>query len=501
MLKILSRTVAACLALVALSGATPGDAQELPLDEKTTSLGKQYTGIVRVENASIVPDFATPWNAGLPRGGTGTGFLIGPNLFMTNAHVVSNSNRVIIKKVGDPEPLLAKIVHIAHDCDLAVLELEDPSKFEDVEPLEIGEDIPKLDTAVKVVGYPIGGERISVTRGVVSRIDFLAYSHSAVDYHLTVQIDAAINPGNSGGPVLQDGKVTGVAFQGYSGDVAQSTGYMIPVPVINRFLEDIKDTQYDHYVDLAVSDFPILNPALRKALGLPNNGQGIMVGSVASAGSAHGKLKIGDVLLEIDGYPIGSNGSIDIRGEKVNMAEIVERKFAGDKIQLKVWRDKNALDVEIELKRFLPYLISARQYEQRPQYVMYAGLVFQPLDRNMMSAHKLTNMEVRRFFGYYVADELYKELPEVVVLTTVLPDAINTHIGGYAGSIVDEINGQKILYLKDVLPALEKDPENAFTTIKLRGQGRPLVLEKTRVPGAQVRIMSKYSVREDHYVE
>jgi len=110
-------------------------------------------------------------------------------------------------------------------------------------------------------------------------------------------------------------------------------------------------------------------------------------------------------------------------------------------------------------------------------------------------------MEVRRYFGYYVADELYKELPEVVVLTTVLPDAINTHIEGYAGNIVESINGQKILHLKDVLPALEKDGETGFTVIKLQGQGRPIVLERAKVPGAQVRIMSKYAVREDHYVE
>jgi S1-C subfamily serine protease len=478
-----------------------GFGQEAALDEKTSSLGDQYKGIVLIENASIVPDFATPWNAGSARGGSGTGFLIGKNQFMTNAHVVSNSNRVIIKKVGDPEPYMAKILHIAHDCDLAVLELEDDSAFKDVEPLKVGEVIPKLDTAVKVVGYPIGGERISVTRGVVSRIDFLAYSHSAVDYHLTVQIDAAINHGNSGGPVLQDNQVIGVAFQGYSGDVAQSTGYMIPVPVISRFLKDIEDGKYDHYVDLAVSEFPILNPAQRRALGLPNNGQGIMVGSVNSQGSAGDKLQIADVLLEIDGYPIASNGSIDIEGEKVNMAEIVERKFAGDKIQLKVWREREAIDVEVELKRFLPYLITAREYEKRPEYVMYAGLVFQPLDRDTMMAHKLKNIEVRRIFKQYVSHELHKELPEVIILTTVLTDAINSHVGGFAGSVVEEINGVKIVRLEDVLGALEKDPDQAYTVVKLLGQGRPIVLDRTKVAGAQVRIMSKYEVREAHYIE
>ena len=146
-----------------------------------------------------------------------------------------------------------------------MLELEDFTPFSDVPYLEIG-DLSKLDTAVTVVGYPIGGERISVTRGIVSRIDFQPYSHSGVDHHLTIQIDAAINPGNSGGPVLQDGKVAGVAFQGYSGAVAQNVGYMIPTPVIERFRKDVEDGSYDKYVDLNVADFALVNP------GPPNSG-------------------------------------------------------------------------------------------------------------------------------------------------------------------------------------------------------------------------------------
>ena len=54
-----------------------------------------------------------------------------------------------------------------------------------------------LQDAVAVVGYPIGGETISVTTGVVSRIEVTSYSHGATEL-LGIQIDAAINPGNSG---------------------------------------------------------------------------------------------------------------------------------------------------------------------------------------------------------------------------------------------------------------------------------------------------------------
>ncbi len=469
-------------------------------EEKTTSLGKQYEGIVRVECASIQPDYRTPWNPGVPSGGSGTAFMIAPNLFLTNAHVVSNANRLIIKKVGDAQPHMARIKFVAHDCDLALLELRKPDAFADVTPLEIGDEIPKLDTTVKVVGYPVGGERISVTRGVVSRIDFVAYSHSGVDHHLAIQIDAAINPGNSGGPVIQGGRVVGVAFQGYSGAVAQNVGYMIPVPVIKRFLKDVEDGHYDHYVDLAATDFPMMNAAQRKALGLPDDGIGIMISTVDADGSAGGKLQMGDVLLSIDGKPVASNGFIDLGGEQVDMAEIVERKFAGDKVEMKIWRDKKEMTVKLELKRFLHYLINARQYERRPEYVMFCGLVFQPLDLNLMQAHNLSNPKVRYYFTYYATHELYKEKPEVIILTQVLPDAINTHVKDFAQTVVEEINGVKIRTLRDVETALKKDPDGDFIVVRLEGEGRPIVLDKKLAGPAHQRICQKYRVAKDAFI-
>src|SRR5436190_16295021 len=248
--------------------------------------------------------------------------MIAPNLFMTNAHVVSDASRLSIKKVGDPTPYRAKVKFIAHDCDLALLELLKPAKaFEKVKPLHIGDEVPKLDTTVKVVGFPIGGERISVTRGVVSRVDYQEYTHSGVDQHLAIQIDAAINPGNSGGPVLQGTSVIGVAFQGYSGDVAQNTGYMIPTPVMKRFIKDVEDGKYDRYVDLSIAHFELLNPAQRTALKVPGEDVGVLVSHVDEDGSCGGVVHKGDVLMAIDGHPIESNGTIDFDGEQLEMAE------------------------------------------------------------------------------------------------------------------------------------------------------------------------------------
>ena len=470
----------------------PGHAQE------AAATPPEWAGIVNIEVSVLFPDYREPWNAGQPSGGSGTGFLIGKNRFLTNAHVVSNATRILIRTPEDPKPHPAKIVHIAHDCDLALIEAENPAPFEKMTTLSFG-SIPRLNTEVIAIGYPIGGDRMSVTRGVVSRIDFRPYSHTSVDSHLCVQVDAAINPGNSGGPVMQDGRVVGVAFQGFSGRVAQNVGYMIPVPVIKRFLKDIEDGRYDHYVDLAVSDFPVENPAQRKALGLKDDGVGVMIGDVEPAGTAGETLKPGDVILAIDGNPVLNNGLVRIEGDLVNMNEIVERKFAGDTIQLSYLRDGKKEDKSLKLKRFSPYVRLGSQYNQRPRYLVYAGLVFQPLDRNLVDAHQIRDATVNYVFERYLTDKLYVERPEPVVLTSILPDQVNTWLTPYAQSLVDEINGVPIKTLDDVKTALARK-DKPFIEIRLHEKNRPLILRQDLAETAHPRIMQTYSIQEDSYL-
>lgn len=494
MRKILSLLVLAVLPPVLAQPAPETASASQAIDVASGA----WDGVVNIDVSVLFPDFREPWNAGQPSGGSGTGFLIGKNRFLTNAHVVSNATCILIRTSNDPEPHPAKIVHIAHDCDLALVEAEDAKHFEKLKPLDFG-GIPQLNTEVIAIGYPIGGDRISVTRGVVSRIDFRPYSHTSVDSHLAIQVDAAINPGNSGGPVMQGGKVVGVAFQGFSGRVAQNVGYMIPVPVIKRFLKDVEDGRYDHYVDLAASDFPIENPAQAKALGLTGDGVGVMVGDVEPAGSVGEILKVGDVILSIDGNPVLNNGLVRFEGELMDMNEIVERKFAGDKIKLAFQRDGKKQESTVTLKRFDPYVRLGAQYNQRPRFLVYAGLVFQPLDRNLMDAHQIRDSIVNYLFDNFLTDKLYVERPEPVVLTNVLPDEVNTWLTPYAHSIVDEINGVKIKSLKDVQTALAKK-DKPFVEIHLLEKNRPLVLKREHAEAAHPRIMQTYNIPADSYL-
>jgi hypothetical protein len=315
------------------------------------------------------------------------------------------------------------------------------------------------------------------------------------DSHLAIQTNAAINPGNSGGPVLQDGKVIGVAFQGFSGDVAQNVGYMIPVPVIQRFLKDIEDGHYDRYMDLYITTFPLLNPAQRKALGLEDNGRGVLVGSVISGGASDHLLKVGDVILSLDGHPVQSDGFVELEGERVEMPEIVERKFKGESVAVHILRDKEPQDVTVRFDAAWPFQIQASQYDIRPRYLLFGGLLFQPVSRDFLQGNPINSLRVRTLYDFYISDEIFKDHPDLIVLSGVLPDPVNTYVGGFRGDIVDTINGEKIKTLDAMAAALAK-PADQYV-IQMLGEGRPIVMERAAVEAARERIKIRYSVRNE----
>lgn len=454
-------------------------------------IGDIRKSVVRILATSQDPDYKVPWNPGNITRGVGAGFIIAGPRIVTNAHVISNARFISVEREGDPKPYEAHVQFVGHDCDLAVLDIADASFFKGLKPLEIG-GIPQLESTVSVYGYPIGGERLSVTRGVVSRIDFQMYSHSAVDSHLACQIDAAINPGNSGGPVLQNGKVVGVAFQGYSGDVAQNVGYMIATPILQHFLKDISDGKYDKYVDLAITAVKLQNPAERAALGLKDSDTGMLVGAVVPGGACDGVLQVGDVILALDGLPVASDGFIQMEGDRVEMAEAVERKFKGDSLALRILRDKQERDVTVTLKPAWPFLIQANNYDARPRFVLFGGLLFQPLSRDFLEVYGIDDLRVRYFYDSFVSREVFLKHPEVIVLSQVLPDSTTAYLEEFRNSIVEAVNGKSIKRLEDLVAAFAEPVD--YYVIKCIGEGRPLVLERSKVAAARERIKTAYNV-------
>jgi len=225
-----------------------------------------------------------------------------------------------------------------------------------------------------------------------------------------------------------------------------------------------------------------------------------VVTDIFSEGSSDGVLKKEDVLLSIDGHPIESDGSVRLEGQPVQLEEIVERKFAGDQVELEVWRSQSLQKVTLTLRPAEMFSMYENLYEEAPRYVLYGGLVFQPLTSNLMAGLLgAADLRLRQTYTLFGQDQLYRETPEPVILSSVLPDRLNVYLGGMAGQIVREINGRRIRTLADVIPALESGGER--TVIRFEGDQRPAVLKKSEVDRVMPRIMAQYGIKETSRTE
>lgn len=465
-----------------------------PEQPAKADLSSAYRGIVKIEVATRKPDYATPWQTGRFGRGNGTGFMVQPGLFMTNAHVVADAERIYVSPYADARKLRARVKYVAHDADLALIEVEDTAAFADVPCLEFSDTLPRLEEEVRAIGYPIGGNRLSVTRGIVSRIDTTTYAHPRNEDHLTVQVDAAINPGNSGGPVLMGDKVVGVAFQGLL--EANSTGYMIPMPVIKRFLKDVQDGRYDRYVDLGTAFMPLINPAMRRHYNLPDNAMGALVADVVKGSCCDGKLQPGDVVLAVNGRPVDSSAMIELDGERLQLEELAERAFKGDTLRFTLLRDNTELQTDVQLTPLSSHAIMGQEYDALPRYVHFGGLVFQPLHRNVIAAHSLNPVDFTVELDHYLRRGGSMEKEDLVVLTKVLRDEVNARFNDYGRRIVTRVNGEPVKGLSHLHSLLypQETPRPAYTVIEFAGASRPLVIDNAVIDSANERISAGYSV-------
>ena len=390
----------------------------------------------------------------------------------------------------------ARILYIGHDCDLALITVPDPSFFSDTIPLSFG-GIPRINSTVQTCGFPMGGQQISITKGVVSRVETGIYSHTQADAHVIVQTDAAINPGNSGGPVIQDGKVVGVAFQGITS--ADNMGFMIPTPVIEHFLIDVKDGTYDGFGSTGAATFEGLhNPAYKTYLKIPDSVQGVVVTEVIRSSTAEGILQKDDVITKIDDFDIDNDGNIQIDGLLLEFAEVIDRKQIGQTVALEFYRDGQKKTADLKVALNAPIITWGRLYDNEPKYQVYAGLTFVTLSRNYLETwgeNWLMELPFTLRYLFMHANQLIDDpdRKEIVVLSEILPDEVNAYVGGFKGQVVQQVNGITINSLQDLPAAFEKDIDGSWI-ITFMNNDSPLILDANIARQRQADILSKYQV-------
>jgi len=413
--------------------------------------------VVKIFVTSQEYDFSQPWQKSKQSKSSGSGCIIDSNRILTCAHVIEYGEFIEVRKGKDSRKYTASVEFVAPEYDLAILRVDDERFFNKAAILPIG-DLPQVGDKVAAYGFPTGGNDLSITSGIVSRIENIDYSYNNFN-NLAIQIDAAINPGNSGGPVIKDTALAGIAFQGRSS--GQSIGYMIPTNVIRTFLADIEDGQYDGPVPVLVKWQSLENPALRDCYGMDDTLTGILVNDVHFCSVLRGILQPDDIVLDIDGWKVQNDGAVYTNiNFKTSFENIIQSKNMNDTIALTILRGgmDTTFFVPIEYGRSSALLVE--KIALKPKYYVQDGFVF-----TTPSYYYFQNESYWQYYNpllsyYYYGRVLNNEKhEEIVMLSSVLPDRSNVGYHDISNKIIRSINGLPIRNFSDLIDAFKLDTD------------------------------------------
>ena len=403
------------------------------------------------------PYLATkPWSRSSTKDVSGTGFIYKPGHIITNAHVVKFARQVYIQPYQSSLKIEAEVAFTAPGIDLAILRpVED--ELSDFAALEIDPEIPKVASTVKIHGYPLGGDELAITEGVISRIEVASYNEAT--YGLRIQVDAAINSGNSGGPAFVDGKLVGIVFSRIR--EADNIGYVIPTDEVVQFLDDVDDGTYDGKWLFPYHTTRLQNQALRARYGLSSDMGGLLITDTLDDRIGAKGLQSEDALLKIGEHDIDRTGNVRIRPDlRLGFRYMIPKLAVDGRLPLTLIRDGKTIETKIELtrdqNRIVPYI-----GEAQPEYFIYGPLSFTVASQEFVMGMPKNLRQTLAERGF---EPLYRRLEQrsdaaqelVICPTKMFAHPMTKGISDPLYSTLKRLNGETIVDLEHVVSILDK---------------------------------------------
>ena len=477
-----------CAAL--LAAATPVETNADPV----------ANSVVKVFSTVRYPDLYKPWTKEAPSDATGSGVIIEGKRILTCAHVVLYASQVQIQANQAGDKIFAKVEAIAPGIDLAVLKLDDETFFDTHPPLARTTMLPEIREMVMAYGYPEGGTSLSITKGIVSRIEFDSYNYPVSG--LRIQIDAAINPGNSGGPAVVGDKMIGLAFSHLGS--ADNIGYIIPNEEIELFLKDIADGHYEGKPAMFDDLQTLENPALRSYLKLDKSVAGMVVHRPDSDDPAY-PLKEWDVITKIGDTPVDDQGMIKLGPNlRVRFVYLVQKIAKDGKVPLTVVRAGKVMPVDLPVSPKHPMVMPDLEGAY-PSYFVYGPLVFSRATESFTSG-LIRGQRSGRWLGWLNAmgSPLMRRLGDkpafageelVVVPSPFFPNKLAEGYSDPFCQVVKTVNGIPIKNLGHLVEVL-RDSKIQFITIEFNNRdGETMVFPRADMSAATDEILTDNGVR------
>lgn len=278
------------------------------------------------------------------RVGFGSGVIISSDGYIvTNNHVIDKAD-VISVKLNDGREFKGRIIGTDPSTDLALVKIEG----EDLPTIPVGDSNQlKIGEWVLAVGNPFNMAS-TVTAGIVSaKARSLGVYNNGVESF--IQTDAAINQGNSGGALVNaQGELVGINSVLYSPTGAYSGyGFAIPTSIMTKVIADLKQYGTVQRAMLGIKGTPIddeqqlMDEKTKEQVKELGASEGVWVREIVEGGSAAGVLQENDVIIGIDGKRVKNFAGLQ---------EALAQHRPGDKVTVKILRDKKEKNVEMTLK-------------------------------------------------------------------------------------------------------------------------------------------------------
>jgi len=495
---LITALFAACLGLHAADIASSNAATNV--SATAAGSGAVENSVVKIFATVRYPDPYKPWAKQSPADQTGSGVVIEGRRILTNAHVVNYASQVQIQANQAGDKISATVEAIAPGIDLAVLKLDDETFFDTHPPLARAKSLPGIKDVVLTYGFPEGGNSLSITKGIISRVEFTPYNFPVSG--LRIQIDAAINPGNSGGPAVVGDKMIGLTFSHLVN--AENIGYIIPTEEIELFLQDIADGHYDGKPAIRDEFQTLENPALRAFLKLDSSVHGMVVHKPYKNDPAY-PLKEWDVVSKIGDTPVDDQGMIQLGADlRVRFSYLIQRIATNGTVPLTVVRAGKELGINLPVSADYPMLVPGLNGTY-PSYFIYGPLVFSAATQEYLGGLLQTR------FGVSVMTRLsasgsplvtrISDQPAfpgeglVVIASPFFPHKLDKGYSDPQVQVVKKVNGIPVKNLNHLVEIL-RDAKDEFITVECDARfGETMIFPRTQMLAATDEILTDNGVR------
>jgi S1-C subfamily serine protease len=456
--------------------------------------------VVKIFSSMRPPDLSKPWSKQAPTEVTGSGVVIEGNRILTNAHVVAFSSEIQVQANQAGDKISATLEFIAPGIDLALLKLDDEKFFETHHALQRASQLPDIKDGALVYGYPTGGSSLSITKGIISRIEFVAYNFPTQG--LRIQLDAAINPGNSGGPAVVNDQMIGLAFSHLGG--AENIGYVIPNEEIDLFLQDIADGKYDGKPAFYGLWQTLENPALRPFLKLKSDVEGVVLRKPFTDAPNY-PLKKWDVITKIGDTPIDDQGMVRLGPNlRVHFPYMVQHVTKNGKIPLTVVRAAKELHVDVPAEKDYPSVIPTWGTDYPPYFIL-GPIVFSEARAELLAYLPRAPKGLEWFmFLAHVGNPLVREYGEkesfpgerlVFISSPFFPHKLSKGYGNPVLLVVKSVNEHPVKNLANLVDLI-RDSTDEFLTFEFEGRfGETMVFPRKEMIADTETILSDNGIR------